>query len=251
MSDHEITADWDAQWRSSPEDFTAPDAEARTPRWHAQEALVEELFGGFDGLRAIEIGSGRGLNALLYARCGADVTLFDLSETALEQAEALFDAHGLTATYVRGDFFALPDELLGRFDVSMSFGVCEHFLGERRLAVVRAHLDLLRSGGVAMLGVPNRFGVVYQAWMKVLKARGSWDLGTEVPFSASELTTLVAAAGGTPLQPRFGSFTGSVINHGVNQALFKLGKQGLPVPNVRVPVVDRLAYELLVPALKP
>ena len=43
----------------------------------------------------------------------------------------------------------------------------------------------------------------------------------------------------------------SVVNHGVNQALFKLGRPGLRVPQVRVPGVDRLGYELLVPVVRP
>jgi 2-polyprenyl-3-methyl-5-hydroxy-6-metoxy-1,4-benzoquinol methylase len=247
----EIAADWDSQWQREPLNLKAPAEEKATLRWRAQEQLVREHFSGFDGLRAIEIGAGRGLNALLYAQAGAHVTLLDLSETALEQAAQLFRANGVAAEFVQGDLFALPDEMVGAFDVSMSFGLCEHFLGERRLAVIRAHLDLLRSGGVAMLGVPNRWGVVYQLWMKTLKARGTWELGTEVPFTPAELATLVEAAGGRPLAPQFGSFVGSVVNHGLNQALFKLGRGGLPVPQLRVPGVDRLAYELLVPAVKP
>ena len=31
------------------------------------------------------------------------------------------------------------------------------------------------------------------------------------------------------------------MNHGVNQVLFKLGRRGLPIPQVRVPLVDRMA----------
>src|SRR2546427_133359 len=79
--------------------------------------------------------------------------------------------------------FELPDDLRNAFDLSMSYGLCEHFLGERRRGVVAAHLEVLRPGGLALLGVPNRFSPVYRLWMKALTARGSWPLGTEVPFS--------------------------------------------------------------------
>jgi SAM-dependent methyltransferase len=247
----ETTADWDAQWTKEPLDLDAPRREAQTPRWRAQEQLVRERFGGFEGLHAIEIGSGRGLNAFLFAERGAEVTLVDESPVALEQARELFAAARVPATTVQADLFDLPDELRGAFDVSMSYGLCEHFLDERRLAVVRAHLDPLRPGGLALLGVPNRFAPVYRLWTWTLMRRGSWPLGTEVPFSASELRELARRAGGEPLEPRYGSFVASVVNHGVNQALFKLGRRGLPIPQVRVPVVDRLAYELLLPVLKP
>jgi len=36
----------------------------------------------------------------------------------------------------------------------------------------------------------------------------------------------------------------------LNQALFKLGRKGLPVPQPSVPVLDRLGYELLLPVVR-
>src|ERR687885_1434379 len=91
----ERAADWEAQWRVEPLDPAAAQAEERTPRWRAQERLVRERLGGFDGLRAIEIGAGRGLNGLLYARHGARVTLLDESDFPLQQARSLYAAHGV------------------------------------------------------------------------------------------------------------------------------------------------------------
>lgn len=247
----ETPTDWDAQWQVEPLNLDAPASEARTPRWRAQEGLVAERFGSFKGVCAIELGAGRGLNAFLFAERGAHVTLLDNVPLALEQARTLFDAHQLSFDAVEADLFELPAELRGAFDVSMSYGLCEHFLGERRQAVVAAHLEVLRPGGLALIGVPNRHGVVYRVWKGTLTATGSWPLGTEEPFTASELTLLARRAGGEPLEPRFGSFIASVVNHGVNQALFKLGRRGLPLPQVSVPGLDRLAYELLVPVVKP
>jgi len=247
----EQPADWERQWRDEPLDAAAPARESRTLRWREQERLVRERFGGFDGLRAIELGAGRGLNAFLFAQRGARVTLLDNAPTPLAQARALFDAHCVPLETVEADLFELPPETRGAFDVSMSYGLCEHFLGERRLGVVRAHLNVLRPGGLALLGVPNRYAPVYRAWTWTLMRRGTWPLGTEVPFSAAELRTLARQAGGEPLEPRYGSFVASVVNHGANQVLFKLGRRGLPIPQVRVPIVDRLAYELLLPVAKP
>jgi SAM-dependent methyltransferase len=247
----ETPTDWDAQWRGEPLDFDAPAAEARTPRWRAQEELVAQRFGSFDGLRAIELGAGRGLNGFLFAERGASVTLLDNVPLALEQARTLFGSHDLSFEAIDADLFALPDELRGAFDVSMSYGLCEHFLGERRQAVVAAHLEVLRPGGLALIGVPNRHGVVYRVWKGTLTVTGSWPLGTEEPFTAAELAALSRRAGGEPLAPRFGSFIASVVNHGVNQALFKLGRGGLPLPQVPVPGLDRMAYELLLPVVKP
>ena len=247
----ERPADWDRHWRAEPFDLRAPAAEARTPRWQAQERLVLRRFGSFAGLRTIELGAGRGLNALLYAERGAAVTLLDESKLALEQARQLFAGHDVSFAPALADAFDPPQELLGAFDVSMSFGLCEHFLGERRAAIVRAHLDVLQPGGVAFLGVPNRRAPAYRLWMGLLKARGTWPLGTEEPFGVGELEELARRAGGRPLRPAYGSFVGSLVNHGVNQALFKLGRRGLAVPQTRIPGLDRFAYELLLPVERP
>lgn len=234
-----------------PMDFDAPLREQLTPRWKAQERLIHDRFGSFHNLGVIEIGAGRGTNALLYALRGAQVALLDSSATALQQAEELFRHHTVPLTLLEGDVFSLPPTLRNAFQVSMSFGLCEHFLGEQRLAVIRSHLDVLQPGGIAMLGVPNRWAPAYRLWMRVLKTRGSWPLGTEVPFSVGELKTLARAAGGVPGRVQMGSAVASPVDHGLNQLLFKLGKKPVRVPQVRTPLLDRFAYELLLPVTKP
>jgi SAM-dependent methyltransferase len=212
---------------------------------------VHTRFGGFGGLRVVELGAGRGLNGLLYARRGAAVTLLDESALALAQARSVFAEAGARFEPVQADVFAVPARLRGAFDVAMSFGLCEHFLGARRRDVVSAHLELVRPGGLALLGVPNRYAPAYRLWMGTLKARGTWPLGTEEPFSARELAGLARAAGGEPLAPAYGSFLASAVGHGMNQLLFKLGRRGVRVPQVRLSGLDRLAYELLLPVVRP
>src|SRR2546421_11077581 len=96
----ERPADWDEQWRREPLRLDAPEHEGRTLRWRGQERLVRDLFDRIDGLEVVEIGAGRGLNALLFAKLGARATLGDQSPIALEQANALFDAHALPAELV-------------------------------------------------------------------------------------------------------------------------------------------------------
>jgi SAM-dependent methyltransferase len=246
----EQAADWDRQWRTEAFDPEAVEREAASLRWKAQERLVRERFGSFSSVSAIEIGAGRGTNALLYAERGARVTLLDRSTVALEQARALFDASALPVELVDADVFDLPEEVRGTFDVSMSFGLCEHFLDERRARVVAAHLEVLRPGGLALVSVPNRWSPVYRLWMAVEKARGTWELGTEVPFAVRELRRLAADAGGQPLAPRFGSAVGSFVGQGVNGVLRKAGRRPLRVPNPRVPGLDRLAYELMLPVVR-
>ena len=86
---------------------------------------------------------------------------------------------------------------------------------------------------------------------------------TTLPAEASLLDTRILARpmaelerewlapNGQPLPATYGSFVASVVNHGVNQVLFKLARPGLPIPQVRLPLIDRLGYELLLPVLRP
>jgi hypothetical protein len=62
---------------------------------------------------------------------------------------------------------------------------------------------------------------------------------------------LARAAGGTPLKPVYVGGLGTLVNHGPNTVLRRLGRKPLPVPQVQVPVLDYLAYDLLVPMTKP
>jgi SAM-dependent methyltransferase len=66
----------------------------------------------WQGLKVLELGSGRGGVGLQLARMGADVTLVDFSATALEQAQSLFDLEGHNVRTVVADV-THPDIALG------------------------------------------------------------------------------------------------------------------------------------------
>jgi hypothetical protein len=87
--------------------------------------------------------------------------------------------------------------------------------------------------------------------MGLAKRRGTWTLGTEVPFSAAELSDLAKLSGGVPLNPIHVGGLGTIVNQGLNPVLTRLGARPLPVPQTRVPGLDRLAYDLLVPIVRP
>jgi SAM-dependent methyltransferase len=248
----EQATDWESMWQHLDDDERAElSAELSGMRWRTQVKLIEQQFGSFEGLRIIEIGAGRSTNALMYAMRGAHATVLDISPTALAHSRRRFADRGLEVDAVQGDAFDLPAELRDSFDVSMSFGLCEHFLGERRRSIVEAHLRVLRPGGLAVVNVPNRYSPIYRAWMGLAKRRGTWALGTEVPFSASELTQLARTSGGVPLRPVHLGGLGTIVSQGLNPILAKLGRRPLPVPQTAIPGLDLIAYDLLVPIVRP
>jgi SAM-dependent methyltransferase len=247
----EQEANWDRLWSEQEASDEDLEQELRGLRFGTQRKLVESRFGSFEGLKVIEIGAGQATNALMYALQGARATVLDRSRVALEQARRRFAERGLELEVVEADLFDLPGDLRDRFDVSMSFGVCEHFLEHRRQMVVAAHVDLLKPGGLAVVNVPNRLSLPYRIWMGTQKRRGTWQLGTEVPFSGAELSDLAKLAGGVPLRPVYVGGLGTLINHALNPVLKRIGVSALPVPQVHVPVLDYLAYDLLLPVARP
>ena len=181
---------WDKLWTapvSTEEDLFKLAQEENTIRWQRLERIVLNTFGAFDGLRVIEIGAGAGTNAALMAKRGAQVTLLDYSPAALDRGQEFFVRNGLTVNVVCADALALPADLPGHFDIAMSFGLTEHFLGAARLQINRAHFDLLRPGGLGFISVPNKFNPPYRIYKVAAELLGVWKVGEEYPYSRGEL----------------------------------------------------------------
>jgi len=189
---------WDLNWKEttvSPT-FTREIAcyETRSVLWEKAESRILKLFGSFEGLEAVELGSGIGTMSLIMALRGCNVTLVDYSEYALKRARQLFDCFGIDARLVRADALCLSDDFHSSFDISMSFGLAEHSAGVERQKVIDVHFDLLREGGIVFISVPNALSIPYRMRMFLWKLRSKHRGGllpTEVPFTKAELTRRV------------------------------------------------------------
>src|SRR3954453_5315114 len=108
--------DWDSIWEGEEIDISTDEArlaaEERTLRWREMAGTIDESLGGTAGLRAIEVGAGLGDFSLLLNRHGAQTTLADYSEPAIEKGRAWFYAHGLSASFVLADMLDPPAELV-------------------------------------------------------------------------------------------------------------------------------------------
>jgi len=207
---------WDRLWRHAPSDARDDallDRERRNPRWALALQRLESAYGTIRGLRTIELGSGRGDLSALLAKQGAKVTLIDTSDHALDQARRRFERLGLHASYERADLFDLDPTKHKRFDVALSTGVIEHFEGEDRTRAVRAHLDVLRDGGLAIISVPNAWCAPYRLWKFYLGLRGWWPYGVEVPYARREILQRAKAVGFTQTEARSTGFWQSVGDH--------------------------------------
>ncbi|UCH47848.1 MAG: class I SAM-dependent methyltransferase [Betaproteobacteria bacterium] len=161
-------------------------------------------------LSVIEIGAGSGTVGAVFAKHGAQVTVLDYSEEALNVNTALFESLGLKQESIISDALRLPSSLMGQFDVAMSFGLAEHFEGDDRASIIKAHFDLCRPGGLVVLTVPNRYCFPYRMWKARREFFGKWHFGLEVPFSRSELLSICQSLGATECNITGSSFVASL-----------------------------------------
>ncbi len=158
---------------------------------------MKESLGDVDigSLNTVEIGAGAGTISAVFARHNANVIVLDYSQEALDTSAALFQELDLAQESLLSDALQLPESLIRKFDVSMSFGLAEHFEGGDRARIVKAHFDLLRPGGLAIVSVPNRYCWPYRFWKARRELFGSWQFGLEMPFSRNELARICREIG--------------------------------------------------------
>lgn len=186
----ETSAIWDSYWQDpvpTEMDIFVLAKEEHTISWQRIEKEVLGQFGSFEGLKVIEIGAGTGTNSALMAKRGAHATILDNSEKALLRSKNFYARNGLEADFLKENAFELPEEMLGKFDVSMSFGFAEHFSGPERQGIIKTHFDLLKNNGMAIISVPNKYNPPYRIFKFLGQKTNHWPVGDEYPFSRNEL----------------------------------------------------------------
>jgi 2-polyprenyl-3-methyl-5-hydroxy-6-metoxy-1,4-benzoquinol methylase len=169
--------------------------ELSSVRWKKIEERIISKYGSLKGLNVVEIGSGRGEVSTLLALKGASITLIDYSDIALDRAKALLKNIGVTANFINADIMDIPQNLFNGFDISMSFGLVEHFDYPLRRDIVKIHADLLKPDGISFIAVPNAYCIPYRFFMKLSQILGYSSEELEIPFSRSELNKIAVSAG--------------------------------------------------------
>ncbi len=181
---------WDKVWDSQPtknEDIFQLKLEENSIRWRKIEREIITNFGSFSNLSVIEIGAGSGTNAALMAKRGANVTILDYSGKAIERSKRFFENNDLYATHIHQDALRIKPNLIGKFDIAMSFGLTEHFIGDLRREITDIHFKLIKSGGLVIISVPNKHCIPYRIYKHYLEFTGDWNVGEEYPYSRKEL----------------------------------------------------------------
>ncbi len=148
--------------------------EENSVRWQKIQETIIEKYGSFKGLNCIEIGAGSGHYSMLFARRGAKVTLLDYSKKALEFCQAVFKDNSISenqARFIHMDALRIDPAFFNTYDVSMSFGVAEHFRGSNRKEIVKTHYNLLKKDGITFISVPHANCIPFRIYHLIMKIK--------------------------------------------------------------------------------
>ncbi len=135
--------------------------------------------------RFLEVGCGTALDSCLVARARpqAVAVAIDLSEKAVRLAQEYAASLQSPVRAMAADLTALPFPA-GCFDLVFSQGVLEHFPDPS--AAVREQLRVLRTGGVLVVDVPQKYNFYTVRKHRAMR-ENRWDWGWETEYSFGEL----------------------------------------------------------------
>jgi 2-polyprenyl-3-methyl-5-hydroxy-6-metoxy-1,4-benzoquinol methylase len=117
------------------------------------------------------------------------VTGIDYSFAGCSMAEAVLKKSKVEGVIVCSDFFSPPSEMIGAFDVVVSFGVAEHF--ENTAECLSAFAKFLKPGGMLITNIPNMRGL--PGFLQMLLNKPVYDI--HVPLDRNELQRAHERAG--------------------------------------------------------
>jgi ubiquinone/menaquinone biosynthesis C-methylase UbiE len=123
-----------------------------TPPWdvgHPQPAFQALIKSGeIKPGRALDIGCGRGENAIMLAMSGFEVTGIDLIEEAISDAKAKAIERHVKVSFVAGDVLQMDRLFMeGEFDIVIDSGLFHVMTDEERPIFVRQVHRVLKAGG--------------------------------------------------------------------------------------------------------
>ena len=197
--DHAVSASaYQRFWARVGERFPDLGGAASTRYYAANEQrLFAEHLAPLDGLRILKTDlwdEAKNTRILAWAADhGARAFGIDISEPTARQARAAFGGAPSPLRAAAADVRALP-YLDASFDAIYSMGTIEHF--DETEQAVREIVRVLRHGGRAIIGVPNRHDPFLRPLMAtVMQALGLYAYGYEKSYSRRALREMLQRAG--------------------------------------------------------
>lgn len=174
-------------------------AEAPSTRYYreCEELLFRTYVGSLPGKRVFKTDlwdEARNTRILLWVgQQGGLAYGIDIAPSVVEEAQQVFHRHGIAPGFVVGDVRQIPfgDNTC---DVVYSMGTIEHF--PETEGAVGEIFRVLRPGGTAIIGVPNKLDPFLRPLMvTVLNWFGLYPYGYEKSYASGELAAMARRAG--------------------------------------------------------
>lgn len=146
---------------------------------------ISDVLGSFRDKQIVEAGSGTGKISLRLAQEGAQVTLVDYSEKALQNSRDEFQLKGSKATFILSDIRRLqaPDQ---HYDLTWNAGVIEHFDYEEKVVILKEMARVTKDTGTILLFTPYADCLPYRVGKAFAERQGTWMYGVENPIYTLE-----------------------------------------------------------------
>jgi len=119
----------------------------------------------FKNLKCIECGCGGGYESALMARDGAEVTVLDYSEKAIEYAKIVNQRMGILnkIKFVKSDIFDFC--INEKHDLVWNCGLIEHYQDNEIVQMIKKMMDLAKNNGLIVITIPNLLSPQSIYWM--------------------------------------------------------------------------------------
>ena len=105
---------------------------------------------------AVDIGCGTGIDSIALARCGMNVTAFDISAQMIKQAKKKSEDCGLDITFIQRSAEEIPAIYNDTFHLAVSLGnTLANIPGHQLVKSIKKIFDIMQNDGVLILQVLN------------------------------------------------------------------------------------------------
>lgn len=152
---------WNDLWASGGIPEAVNPSDTRIKNW-TNRRLHQTFLGLFNrsqasSMRLLEVGCGKSGWLPYFAKeFGFNICGLDYSAIGCEMAIEILQANGVEGEVVCADLFSPPANMLGAFDVVVSFGLVEHF--DDTASCLTAISAFLKPGGMLITNIPNMVG---------------------------------------------------------------------------------------------
>ena len=183
---------WDKNWDRNdyPAPFDPNIDELENTFYTRTHEYVTKLLAGRENLKILEIGCAHSMWPYYFQNYhGAQVDGLDYSEIGCKKTRQMWDHYGIKGDIHCADMFDPPKDLLGQYDMVVSFGVMEHF--EDTSGALSAAKAFVKPGGQVFTMIPNLSGLLGV----IQKCVDSDIYNIHVPLSSKDLLNAHKNAG--------------------------------------------------------